>query len=158
MSIDRHSDRVAAAETVDEVIAFVEACLSTGEATAELRSSVTAARDGLQMISEGVRAGTFAAPGAPVTPPPAESGSVRADEIGHSMAAAMLRLARATCRRAIRDVGAAHSTGTAALEYLRTVSELLERLADRLDDDEARSVPLGMCVQLSPLAHRRRIR
>ncbi|WP_169526824.1 hypothetical protein [Sciscionella marina] len=71
---------------------------------------------------------------------------------GHSMAAAMLRLARAVTRRALRALEAVHGLDIAVLDYVGMLPRLLDNLADTLDLDDQSAIPVGLCAEP---AHRR---
>lgn len=145
MSYDQRN-RAVAADAIDEVTAFLDASLSTGELSGDIRPLVLSVRKGLHTSAMTLRAGDDADTEPPVFPAESMPRSAGRADVGHSMAAAMLRLARAVSRRALREAEAVHEVNVAILDYLSAVPDLLGGLADALDDEEARSVPLGLCI------------
>jgi cob(I)alamin adenosyltransferase len=149
-------ERATAAGSVDETSAFVSACLATGEPTASIHRTVSSMLQALQMIAAGIRDArepSFELVGRlrEMTDTSrawvGSEGSSTLANPGRSMAAAMLRLARVTSERAGRDISAVGGVGTAILEFMSALPDLLDALAGELDAEEERSIPLGVCLQ-----------
>lgn len=156
MSADQDLQRETAVGAVDEASAFLSASQSTAEPTGSVRATIDSVQQGLQAIST-----TLHTPGRSVSAllpcldrvteaSRAHGPGTRSEPVintGHSMAAAMLRLACAVSRRAQREIRKLNESDTAVLEFMYLLPDLLTTLANELDVEEERSVPRGMCAQ-----------
>ena len=154
MPSDQDVQRETAAGAVDETNAFLSACLSTAEPSGTPRTAIASVQECLQTISaflhepgdpppaslprlrdvrETTRTWQIQLPAAPVIPQ------------GHSMAAAMMRPARATGQRAHRELRRINGLDPAVLDFMSALPELFSGLAHQFDAEEERSIPRGLC-------------
>lgn len=148
MSSDQDRRRENAAGAVDETNAFLDACLSTGEPSGAIRTTVASVQNGLHAISAALHEpGGRPADQARHLHEVREAGRARATPPdagpGRSMAAAMLRLARVVSRRAHRELRGVADADT--LAFLALLPDLFAALAYELDRDEERTVSHSMC-------------
>jgi cob(I)alamin adenosyltransferase len=155
--VEQITARETAAGAVDEANAAIGASVCTGEpsaATAAVLLSVQAALNDVAAVLDGRReapAGVerhrteldHALAGRTGQGPAAGSLAAR-----HSLAAGLLRLARTVTQRAARTVRTVGDRELADLvDYLTLLPRLLDLVAEDLDNEEERSIPVGMCIQ-----------
>ncbi|GEL26917.1 hypothetical protein PSU4_58710 [Pseudonocardia sulfidoxydans NBRC 16205] len=139
-----------AMNSITEVDAFISASLSTDEITPKLKNGIDAVRNGLRAVAtEGAnrKAGICDCPVDHFSELMQDahesvSGSTPSLGPGRSMAAAMLRIASAVARRAEVDLVAASIVTAASLGFMRAVPGLLTAIADELDAEEWRRIPV----------------